>query len=211
MPRQPTVTQRLNNLIGCLTPLVPLLNEVNYAFAPPFVLAISSTVTSLIAGVQNINRNKDECIQLMGDVHRLLCAIINLHIKAELTGTLPPATLEHMGKFTETLHKIHSFVEMHQDGNKFKHIFHQSKTSALLKDCHYGLQQALEVFKVEEDFSLFTDISVMQENTRRMHEELLELISNVSDGSISDTSSFMYHTDSRHDYNIFIAGAMLIG
>ncbi|KAJ7142990.1 hypothetical protein C8R44DRAFT_846699 [Mycena epipterygia] len=205
MPRQPTVTQiQLNNLISCLTPLVPLLNEVNDAFGSPFMLAISSTVASLITGVQKIKRSKDECIQLIGDIYRVLHVIISLHIKAELAGTLPPAMLEHMGNFTKTLHKIHTFIEVQQDGNKIKHFFQQSETNILLKDCHDGLQQAFAVFKIEQGLSLFADISSMKERTENMHKELLELISNLSDGSISDTSSFVYqmHTKSnRHVYN----------
>ena len=49
MPREPTVTEiRLENLTACLTPAVTLLNELNDAFAPPFVQPISNTVASLL-------------------------------------------------------------------------------------------------------------------------------------------------------------------
>jgi hypothetical protein len=47
-----------------------------------------------------------------------------------------------------TLYKIHTFVEVQQNGNKLKKIFHQGKMSTLLKDCKAGLRQAFEIFQV---------------------------------------------------------------
>jgi hypothetical protein len=47
-----------------------------------------------------------------------------------------------------TLHKIYTFVEAQQDGNKIKRFFRHSEMTALLKDCKSGLDRALEVFKV---------------------------------------------------------------
>ena len=53
MPRQPTVTEiRLENIADCLAPTEEVLNELNDAFAPPFVQPISNTVASLLKRVQ---------------------------------------------------------------------------------------------------------------------------------------------------------------
>ena len=53
MPRLPTVTEiRLENVADCLAPTVEVLNELNDAFAPPFVQPISNTVSSLRKCVQ---------------------------------------------------------------------------------------------------------------------------------------------------------------
>ncbi|KAJ7472524.1 hypothetical protein FB451DRAFT_1558751, partial [Mycena latifolia] len=124
MSRQPSVTEmRLNNTIACLTPTLALLDELSDTFGTPFVPAISHTTLSLISAVQNVKRNKVDCIQLLENVYQLLCAIINLHIKSEIKGNLDPATLDHVGKFTETLHKIHTFVEAQQDGSKIMRFF----------------------------------------------------------------------------------------
>jgi hypothetical protein len=51
-------------------------------------------------------------------------------------------------KFDRTLQKIYTFVEGQQDGSKIKYFFRQSEMNTLLKDCHYGLDQAFKVFKV---------------------------------------------------------------
>ncbi|KAJ6506665.1 hypothetical protein C8R45DRAFT_922843 [Mycena sanguinolenta] len=55
MPRKPTVTEiRLENLADCLAPTLEVLNELNDAFAPPFVQPMSSTVASLLKTLQKI-------------------------------------------------------------------------------------------------------------------------------------------------------------
>ncbi|KAF7359605.1 hypothetical protein MVEN_00684300 [Mycena venus] len=64
-------------------------------------------------------------------------------------GILPPSVLNHIGKFTETLHKIHTFVESQQGGSKVKQFFHQGEMNTLLKDCKNGLTQGLEFFQLK--------------------------------------------------------------
>ncbi|KAJ7482459.1 hypothetical protein FB451DRAFT_1364523 [Mycena latifolia] len=194
MSRQPSVTEiRLNNIIACLTPTLALLDELSDTFGTPFVPAISNTTLSLISAVQNVKRNKDDCIQLLENVYQLLCAIINLHIKSETKGSLDPATLDHVGKFTETLHKIHTFVEAQQDGSRIMHFFRQIETKTFLGECRAGLQQAFEVFKTETGVTALGSITEMQEEAERMHTEVLELISTLSDGTTSDSSSSIFH------------------
>ena len=48
-----------------------------------------------------MKKNKDDCIKLIENVHELLYAIVNLHMKSETPGSLSPAMLYHVGKFTE--------------------------------------------------------------------------------------------------------------
>ncbi|KAJ7435001.1 hypothetical protein FB451DRAFT_1465777 [Mycena latifolia] len=193
MSRQSTITDiRLNNTIACLTPTLALLDELSDTFGTPFVPAISNTTLSLIRAVQDVKRSKDDCIQLLENVYQLLCAIISLHIKSETKGSLDPAMLDHVGKFTDllrTLHKIHTFVEAQQDGSKIMRFFHQIETKTFLGECRAGLQQAFEVFKTENGVAALGSITEMQEEAERMHTEVLELISTLSDGTTSDRSS----------------------
>ncbi|KAJ7185149.1 hypothetical protein GGX14DRAFT_409305 [Mycena pura] len=193
MPHQPTVNEiRLNNISACLIPAVELLNKLSDAFGTSFVPAISNTTLSLITAVQNVKQNKDQCITLMENVHEVLYAIVNLHMKSETPGSLAPATLDHVGKFTEALHKIHTFVEAQQKGNRIKQFFRQNEMTTLLKDCQAGLQEAAEVFKIDTGVTVFGNIIEMQRKAEHMHKELLELISTLSDGTTSDRSSSIY-------------------
>ncbi|KAJ7462864.1 hypothetical protein FB451DRAFT_1494898 [Mycena latifolia] len=144
MSPQPTATNiRLNNTISCLAPVITLLNELSDAFGTPFVPAISNTTLSLITAVQS-----------------------------ETKGNLPPATLDHVGKFMETLHKIHTFVEAQQDGNKIKSFFRQTETKTLLSECRVELQEALEVFKTEINITSLGHIAQMKEEAEIMHKEI---------------------------------------
>ncbi|KAJ7791134.1 hypothetical protein B0H14DRAFT_3567829 [Mycena olivaceomarginata] len=190
MPRQNTVSEtRLNTITAYLTPTLTLLEELNDAFDSPFVQLISKTTLSLITAVQNVKRNKDECIRLMENIHQVLYAIVDLHIQSETAGSLHPATLDHIGNFTETLYKIYTFVEAQQDRSKIKYLFRQSEMSTLLKECQSGLDQALETFKVNIGTINFNNINETKQKTENMHHELLELISTLSDGTLSDRSS----------------------
>ncbi|KAJ7113087.1 hypothetical protein C8R44DRAFT_856102 [Mycena epipterygia] len=191
MPPQTTLSSRTSNIIILLNPMITLLNELNDIFSPPFIVSISSTVASLIHVMENVKRNKEECTQLMEKIHRLLYVIIGLHMKPESAGVLPPVTLRHLGKFTETLCKIYTFIEAQQEGNNIKHFFRYSETT-LLKDCHIGLQQALEVFKIEAGVTILSNIAEMQNKGEDMHKELLELVATFLDGTNSDRSSSIY-------------------
>ncbi|KAJ7467576.1 hypothetical protein FB451DRAFT_1482881 [Mycena latifolia] len=184
MSRQPTVADIcLNNTISCLAPAITLLNDLSDVFGKICPLQWA-----------NVKRNKEDCIQLLGNVDQLLCAIVNLHIKSEPRGNLSPGSLDHIGKFTETLHKIHAFVETQQDGSKIKQLLRQTERKTLLSECRAGLQQAFEVFKTETTINVLDHITQMQEEADRMHEEVLELISTWSDGTTSDKSSSIYKT-----------------
>ncbi|KAF8209237.1 hypothetical protein K438DRAFT_1960963 [Mycena galopus ATCC 62051] len=91
----------LDHITTCLTLALLLLNELNDAFGPPFVQSIVNTVQSLINLVQNVKQNKNECAQLMGNIHHILYEVVKLHIKSETVGSLPPLLLDNIGKFVE--------------------------------------------------------------------------------------------------------------
>ncbi|KAJ7888445.1 hypothetical protein B0H14DRAFT_3716680, partial [Mycena olivaceomarginata] len=193
MPRQSTVTEiRLNNIKGCLTPALTLLKELNDAFGPPFIQSIANTIESLINIIQNVKRNKDECAQLMEDIHPVLYAIINLHLKAETVESLSPEMLNNIGKFMETLHKIYTFLEGQQDGNRIKYLFRNNEVQKLFRDCHAGLDQAVEVFEVITRPLWVNDIDVIKKTAQLMHEELFELIQTLSDSSTNSNGSSVY-------------------
>ncbi|KAJ7120292.1 hypothetical protein C8R44DRAFT_877733 [Mycena epipterygia] len=188
----PATKNRFDNIVTCLTPILALLDEISDAFGTPFIPAISKTTVSLITLVQNVKKNKEECIQLMENVHELLYAVVNLHMKAGTPSCLPPTTLSAFRELTDTLHKFHAFVEAH-DGNKIKQFFRQTEMKTLLSDCHTGLQKVYDIFKMEGVINIHTNIVEMQKETERIHKELLEAISASSDATISDRSSSARH------------------
>ncbi|KAJ7500049.1 hypothetical protein FB451DRAFT_49685 [Mycena latifolia] len=89
----------------------------------------------------------------------------------------------------ETLQKIHVFVNAQHDGSTLKRFFRQSETTALLKKCQQGLQQALDVFKVKIGTDLLNNLAVAQDNAEKIHNDLLQLIATLTDDTSSDQTS----------------------
>ncbi|KAJ7451287.1 hypothetical protein FB451DRAFT_1374359 [Mycena latifolia] len=65
----------------------------------------------------------------------------------------------------------------------------------LLKACHTGLAQGLEVFKVA---AVLSDRTAMQQYAQKMHQEVLELISTLSDVNSTGGSSISRSFSSSH-------------
>ncbi|KAJ7469068.1 hypothetical protein FB451DRAFT_1177064 [Mycena latifolia] len=193
MPPQLSVTEiRLKSLIDYLTIAVSTLQDFSDVSSTPFLKAISSTTASLLTS--SIRRNKEECARLLDHVHTVLYAIIALHINSESGGVLPPETLDHVGKFMRTLQKIHVFVNAEHDGTTFKRLFRQSETTALLKECKQGLQQALDVFKVKIETDILNNLAAAQDNAEKIHNGLLQLIATLADDMSSDQTSSIIGT-----------------
>ncbi|KAJ7889983.1 hypothetical protein B0H13DRAFT_1887836 [Mycena leptocephala] len=91
---------------------------------------------------------------------------------------------------------ILAISQTQQERSKIKYFFRKGEMNTLLKDCHSGLAKALEVFKAEIGTMTFNSMDEMKQKTKDMHNELLELISMLSDDT-SDTSSLVYQGSNR--------------
>ncbi|KAF8143946.1 hypothetical protein K438DRAFT_1875014 [Mycena galopus ATCC 62051] len=194
----------LDQVAMCLTLALPLLKELNDAFGPPFVQPIVNTIQSLINLVQNVKQNKNECVQLMENIHHILYAVVELHIKSETVGSLPPSKLDNIGKFVETLHKIYTFVEAQQQGKKIKHLFGNNEMNKLLQDCHARLKQAQEIFGIQTQTQTLDEIREFRKTANLMHNEMMELIENLSENTVSERSSvYLGVNESENSSNSF--------
>ncbi|KAJ6477278.1 hypothetical protein DFH09DRAFT_1467740 [Mycena vulgaris] len=197
MPPQPIATEiRLNNILKCFTIAVDSLEVLAKTFKSPFLEPISNTVKSLLIAVQTVRQNKSDCTQLLEQTYGLLCAIVSIHMTQETGTDLSPSMLNYLGQVTETLFKIHTYVEAQQDKSEIRHFFRQGEMSKLLKDCNMGLQEALDNFKVKwfalpylQNINLLTEVGFMQKIAEDRHQEVLELIDAFSEVSASDKES----------------------
>ncbi|KAJ6529402.1 hypothetical protein B0H19DRAFT_1242896, partial [Mycena capillaripes] len=191
MPPKPTEAEiQLNNITTCLTITTQTLGIVATSLKTPFLEAISNTIRSLLKKIQTVKQNKNECAQLMETTYQLLEAIIIVHINSDTGGELPPGILKHIGNFTQTLHKIHTFVEGQQSNSKVKNFFRQGEMSTLFKDCKAGLQQGFEHFQIRTT-DLMRAITEMQEDAHKRQQEVLNMIEALSDTSKSDRTSLI--------------------
>ncbi|KAJ7027712.1 hypothetical protein C8F04DRAFT_1293724 [Mycena alexandri] len=152
----------------------------------PYLEPISNTIQSVASMVETIKQNKKHCLKLMDHSQQLVMRIIALYLEADGGMELPASTLNHIGMFTETLHKVHVFVEAQQTSSKVKAFFRQNEMSALLKGCLAGLQQGLDFFKVRTKMDSITS---MQEEAHRAHQEILDMIEALSDGTSTNGAS----------------------
>ncbi|KAJ7777516.1 hypothetical protein DFH07DRAFT_9309 [Mycena maculata] len=182
---------RLDKITGYLTAAATTLGNYADIFGTPFLKLISSLTLSLVTSLQTVRRKREECAELLERVHALLYAIISLHAGSDVVvENLPPATLDCIGKFMQTLQKIHVFVDAQQEAiGKIRQFLRQSENNTLLRDCNTGLDRALNILKAHVGPSVLRRITNMQRDSQKMHEEVLELIATVSDGTASDRIS----------------------
>ncbi|KAJ7930831.1 P-loop containing nucleoside triphosphate hydrolase protein [Mycena leptocephala] len=173
---------------SCLTITANTLEILTGSLKSPFLAAISNTTQSLSKKIQTVRQNKNDCTQLLEQTYELLKGILMVHINSDTGAELPPSVLTHIGRFTETLQKIHTFVEAQQNGSIIKNFFHQGEMSKLLKDCRAGLQQGLEIFKVPM-VNHIEDTTQMQKDAEKRHKEVLDMIEALSDTTSSDRAS----------------------
>ncbi|KAJ7042193.1 hypothetical protein C8F04DRAFT_1229937 [Mycena alexandri] len=188
MPRQPTANEvRLNNISKCVAIAANTLDVLVDTLTIPGLEAITNTTQSLLKLVQTVKQNKDECAELMEHTHELLKAIIGVYIKSDTGPELPPSILTEITKFTETLHKIHTFVEAQQSGSKVKKFFRQGELAALLKDCKAALQQGFYFFNIKIG-DIMTNVREMQDQAQLRQQEILNILETMSS---SDSASFI--------------------
>ncbi|KAJ7620698.1 hypothetical protein DFH06DRAFT_63574 [Mycena polygramma] len=185
MPPRLSVTQiRLNNIKNCLAATADSFEALASGLKEPFLEGISYTTKTLLKNVEN----KDECVQLLEQTHELLNAVLVTYIKSDTGVDLAPDVLDQIGKFTQTLHKVHSFVEAQQKGSKIKRLLRQGDLSALLKGCKEGLQQGLDSFQVNMR-TIMKDLTAIQKESEERHKEVLLLIEALTDASSDHAST----------------------
>ncbi|KAJ7697301.1 P-loop containing nucleoside triphosphate hydrolase protein [Mycena metata] len=179
---------RLNNISKCVAITVNTLDVLVNTLNIRGLEAISNTTQSLLELVKSVKQNKGDCAELMEHTHELLNAIIMVYIKSDTGAELPPSTLNQIVKFTETLHKIHTFVEAQQGGSKIKKLFRHGELAALLKDCKAGLQQGFNFFNIKT----VNDVREMQDQAQLKHQEILNMIETLSSSDSMSSISNVY-------------------
>jgi hypothetical protein len=119
MPAHSSITQiRLDNIKTCLNDAVTTVDVLSKNLKTPFLEPIVNTMWSILGTVQvivlghlgameltnthqKIKRNKEVCAEMLGQIHKLLYAIIQVHIASNTGGELTPKMLDNLGQFAE--------------------------------------------------------------------------------------------------------------
>ncbi|KAJ7362712.1 hypothetical protein DFH08DRAFT_799733 [Mycena albidolilacea] len=119
----------------------------------PFLRTVAAVSISISTTVQSVKSNKEECTRMVSHIEELLSAIPKLYFNES---DVSPTTLHNIGRFADTLQKIHTFVNAQQNTSILKQLFRQSANTALLEECNSGLRHALDVFGVFEFVKLLS-------------------------------------------------------
>ncbi|KAJ7718154.1 hypothetical protein B0H16DRAFT_1433453 [Mycena metata] len=192
MPRQQTIIEvRLENISKCVTITVNTLDVLVNTLKIPGLEAMVNTTQSLLKFVQTIKQDKNECAELMEQTHNILNAIIGVYVKSDTGIELPPSTLHEIANFTQTLHKIYTFIEAQQSGSKVKKFFRKGELGGLLKDCKTGLQEGIKFFQIKSS-DIMSTAREMEEQAQIRHQEVLNAIETISSSDSASSISRMY-------------------
>ncbi|KAJ7167028.1 hypothetical protein C8R46DRAFT_268998, partial [Mycena filopes] len=185
----PTMETHLNNISKSLTVTTHTLELLVETLKVSGLEAISNTTQSLAKLILTIKQNKEDCAELMEHTSQLLAAVVDVYLKSDNGGEdLAPSVLNQIGNLTTTLHKIHTFIEAQQTGNKFKFFFRQGELGALLKSCKADLQHELAFFSI----TTVNILADMQARAEAKHQEVLNLIETLSSSDSASSISKMY-------------------
>ncbi|KAJ7063926.1 hypothetical protein C8F01DRAFT_1367382 [Mycena amicta] len=180
MPTTADSAARLDGTLAYLRVAASTLGDMASAFGTPFMQTIANTTGSLITAVQNVRRNKSECIEMMEHVQDIIAVIFELELDSGSQESLDPQALSNLGQFTETLHKLYAFMHTRQQTNRLTQFLRQNEMNALMRDCQSGLQHALEIFKVNQRIKTLTEMKEMRARAEQRHRELRESLADVS-------------------------------
>ncbi|KAK7039773.1 NB-ARC domain-containing protein [Favolaschia claudopus] len=157
------------------------LSDISDSTSIPFLRTISAVSVSILAVVQTVKTNQDECLRMVARIEEVLSIMLRLSAQGE---ELAPGTLHNVGS---TLQKIHAYVTAQQHAGIFKRFFRQNENTALLTECKAGLAHALDVFGIETRLLTTAEMAEMRERAEKRHGELVELFSAKG----SDTASLV--------------------
>ncbi|KAF7340686.1 NB-ARC domain-containing protein [Mycena sanguinolenta] len=173
------------------------LNDLAQSAPIPFLRTIAAVSLSILTIAESVKSNKEQCMRMVSQIDELLSAILHLCVESDSAeDTLSPATLHNIGKFADTLQKIHSFIEAQQKNSKFRRFFRQSENTAQLEVCNAGLRHALDVFGVRNSLIATTELADIREQAEKRHEELVQLFAGKSEAmgsyAVSEISKSLF-------------------
>ncbi|KAJ7280999.1 P-loop containing nucleoside triphosphate hydrolase protein, partial [Mycena rebaudengoi] len=190
-PVQPPT--KVKNLIAYTTLAATTAQEIAKTTQVPFLVSTSALTLSIVKCVEGAQRNKDQCFQMVEQIHEILCTILKLYSESETLGVLPTALLYDIGDFTATLEKLLTFLKAQGRMGKIKQVFRQLDTAVNLKECSDELSRAQETFAARAASSKLLGLMHMRKDTKQQHEDLVALLKahpQLTDSDASTISDF---------------------
>ncbi|KAJ7246446.1 hypothetical protein C8J57DRAFT_1241496 [Mycena rebaudengoi] len=179
----------LKNLIEYTTLAATTAQAIGTSAQVPFLPSTAALTLAILKCAQSVRSNRDECAQLLEQIHEILCLIVKLYSTSEINGVLSPALLYDIAQFTETLQKVLTFLSGKQGIGKLKQLFKKLDTARTLTVCRQELNTLLHKFKIQAIGSIMSEIAQVRQDAKQQHEELVFLLQSHPSLTNSDVSS----------------------
>ncbi|KAJ7683713.1 P-loop containing nucleoside triphosphate hydrolase protein [Mycena rosella] len=183
----PTTDERAERILRSAKTAVSTLSDIAHSSQTPFLNTAATISLSILTRVESLKLNKQDLVQMTGDIHDILCHIITLHV-APGGGVLPLAVLQDIGYFTETLNKIQILMQNQLRTRKIRRLFRQSEEAAQLEACKAGLKRALDIFGAHSRMSVSAGLEVIRQDAQTKHDEILGLLEDALADTDTDSS-----------------------
>ncbi|KAJ7212848.1 P-loop containing nucleoside triphosphate hydrolase protein, partial [Mycena rebaudengoi] len=184
-------TANFKNLIQYTTLAATTARNIGETTQVPFLCSTAALCFSILKCIETTRSNKEDHVEIMEQIHEILCIIVQLHSTSEIKGVLPTALLYDIAKFTEALEKLFTVLNGQQKGTlgKIKGLFRQPEAGERLERCKQELSRMLGLFKAQVTGSTLSQMGQMKKDAKEQHEKLVALLENDSALTGSDRSS----------------------
>ncbi|KAJ7683333.1 hypothetical protein B0H17DRAFT_1333314 [Mycena rosella] len=181
---------QLKGIIEYTTLAASTTQEIAISAGVPFLGSVASLALAILKVVETVRANKEQCFQLVDEIHTILCAIIGISSASVGDGGIAPAVFRDINSFMETLQRIYSVMKSQQAMGRIKQLFRQPEMASKLHSCQAELRQSQEKFQIQAGTQTAIETSRVQRNAKQQHEELIALIDANPDLTLgSDQSS----------------------
>ncbi|KAJ7234460.1 hypothetical protein C8J57DRAFT_1729097 [Mycena rebaudengoi] len=184
-------TANFKNLIQYTTLAATTAKNIGETTQVPFLVSTATLSFSILKCIETTRSNKEDHVEIMEQIHEILCIIVQLHSISEIKGVLPTALLYDIAKFTEALEKLFTVLNGQQKGTlgKIRGLFRQPEAGEKLETCKQELNRMVGLFKAQVTGSTLSQIGQMKKDAKEQHEELVALLEKDSSLTGSDRSS----------------------
>ncbi|KAF8186091.1 hypothetical protein K438DRAFT_1973463 [Mycena galopus ATCC 62051] len=161
----------------------------------PFVGSVCSLAQAVVSLVQNSKMQKEKCLQMVEDIHCVLCALTGLCINSDII--IPPEVLERVPQYAHTLQTFHECLKAQEELGTFKRMLKQSAITQQLNVCKRDLSDACIFFKMKQEAEFASTLVDLDIDISERHQELLEMISAQSDSAGTRSSVWQSSFNSR--------------
>ncbi|KAJ7174697.1 P-loop containing nucleoside triphosphate hydrolase protein [Mycena filopes] len=180
---------RLTDLLEYTLLAASTLTEIARSIEIPFLLTAASLTSMILEFVRESKTTKQYTIQIVEQIHEILCAIIGLYSENVVSQMLPPSLLYDIGRFTDTLQKIYTFMKRQGDMGKIQQLLKHADNALQLDACKAGLQAAMDALRIQTGASMVSGMGRIKKNVQEQHVDLLELLAAHRDIASSDSTS----------------------